>query len=65
MSNEWNQKPETEMVYQNQNQGHLDDQGTDWLWRAIDHTLEHNGDTLLTGPVVDQGRVAWLAKKST
>ena len=41
------------MVYQIRVQGHLGRQWTDWFG-GLTITLEGNGDTLLTGPVVDQ-----------
>ncbi len=36
---------------------------TDWF-EGLTITLEEDGDTLLTGPVVDQAASAWLAEKS-
>ena len=33
--------------------GHLDDRWADWF-EGLTITLEENGDTLLTGPIVDQ-----------
>ena len=41
------------MVYQIRVQGHLGRQWTDWFG-GLTITLEDNGNTLLTGPVVDQ-----------
>ena len=41
------------MVYQIRVQGHLGRQWTDWFG-GLTITLEDNGDTLMTGPVVDQ-----------
>ena len=41
------------MVYQIKIKGHLHDQWTDWF-AGLAITLEESGDTLLTGPVVDQ-----------
>jgi hypothetical protein len=43
-------------------QGHLDDQWADWFG-GLRVTLEDNGDTLLTGPVVDQAALHGLLRK--
>ncbi len=45
--------PSQTMVYQIRIKGHLGRQWTDWFG-GLTITLEDNGDTLLTGPVVDQ-----------
>jgi hypothetical protein len=42
--------------------GHLDDRWSDWF-EGLTITLEDNGDTLLTGPVVDQAALHGLLKK--
>ena len=42
--------------------GHLDDRWADWFG-GLTITLEDNGDTLLTGPVVDQAALHGLLKK--
>ncbi len=42
--------------------GHLDDRWTDWF-EGLTITLEENGDTLLTGPVIDQAALHGLLKK--
>ncbi len=42
--------------------GHLDKKWADWFEGLI-ITLEDNGDTLLTGPVVDQAALHGLLKK--
>jgi hypothetical protein len=42
--------------------GHLDDRWSDWFG-GLTITLEDNGDTLLTGPVVDQAALHGLLKK--
>ena len=44
------------MIYQIRIKGHLGREWTDWFG-GLSVTLEDNGDTLLTGPVVDQA--AW------
>jgi hypothetical protein len=50
------------MVYQIRIEGHLDRQWTNWFEGLI-ITLEDNGDTLLTGPVVDQAALYGLLRK--
>ncbi len=42
--------------------GHLDDKWADWF-EGLTITLEEDGDTLLTGPVVDQAELHGLLKK--
>lgn len=42
--------------------GHLDDRWVEWF-EGLTITLEDNGDTLLTGPVVDQAALHGLLKK--
>jgi hypothetical protein len=49
-------------VYQIRIKGHLSDQWTGWF-EGLTITLEENGDTLLTGPVVDQAALFGLLKK--
>jgi hypothetical protein len=49
-------------VYQIRIKGHLDRSWTDWFEGLI-ITLEDSGDTLLTGPVVDQAALYGLLKK--
>ncbi len=64
MSNKLNPKtdPSRPMVYQIRLQGHLGRQWTDWFG-GLSITLEDNGDTLLTGPVVDQAALHGLLRK--
>ena len=64
MSNEINSGSEKAqpLVYQIRIQGHLGRQWTDWFV-GLTITLEDNGDTLLTGPVVDQAALHGLLKK--
>ena len=50
------------MVYQIRIKGHLDRRWTDWF-EGMTITLEENGDTLLTGPVVDQAALHGLLKR--
>jgi hypothetical protein len=64
MSNKRNPKtaPSQPVVYQVRIKGHLGRQWTDWFG-GLDITLEEDGDTLLTGPVVDQAALHGLLKK--
>ncbi len=64
MSNKLNQKtdPDQPMVYQIRVEGHLGSQWTDWF-EGLTVTLEENGETLLTGPVIDQAALHGLLKK--
>ena len=48
--------------YQIRVKGHLGRQWADWFG-GLTVTLEDNGDTLLTGPVVDQAALHGLLKK--
>ena len=50
------------MVYQIRLKGHLGRQWTDWFG-GLTITLEDNGDTLLTGPVIDQAALHGLLRK--
>jgi hypothetical protein len=50
------------MVYQIRIKGHLGPRWTDWF-EGLSITLEDNGDTLLTGPVVDQAALHGLLRK--
>ena len=50
------------MVYQIRIKGHLSRQWTDWF-EGLTITLEDNGDTLLTGTVIDQAALHGLLKK--
>ena len=54
--------PSLPMVYQIRVKGHLGSQWTDWFG-GLTVTLEDNGETLLTGPVVDQAALHGLLKK--
>jgi hypothetical protein len=64
MANKRNPKsnPNQPMVYQIRIKGHLGSQWTDWF-EGLTIKLEDNGDTLLTGPVVDQAALHGLLKK--
>jgi hypothetical protein len=64
MSNNPNPKtdPRQQMVYEIRVKGHLDCQWTEWFG-GLTITLEDNGDSLLTGPVIDQAAMHGLLKK--
>ena len=64
MSNEINSEidPGQPLVYQIRIKGHLGRQWTDWFG-GLTITLEDNGETLLTGPVVDQAALHGLLRK--
>ena len=49
-------------IYEIRIKGHLDDQWSDWFG-GLTITLEDNGDTLITGPVIDQAALHGLLKK--
>ncbi len=61
-----NSAPETNpgqsAIYQIRIQGHLGSQWTEWFG-GLAISLEDCGDTLLTGPVVDQAELYALLKK--
>jgi hypothetical protein len=49
-------------LYEIRIKGHLDDRWVDWF-EGLTITLEDNGETLLTGLVVDQAALhGWLSK---
>ncbi len=50
------------VVYQIRIKGHLTREWTDWF-EGLTITLEKDGDTLLTGPVIDQAALHGLLKK--
>jgi hypothetical protein len=50
------------VVYQIRIKGHLGREWTDWF-EGLTITLEEDGDTLLTGPVVDQAALHGLLKR--
>lgn len=64
MSNKLNPitDPNQLVIYQIRIKGHLGNQWTDWFG-GMTVTLEDNGDTLLTGLVVDQAALHGLLKK--
>ncbi len=64
MSNELYPKitPGQPVVYQIRLKGHLGREWTDWF-EGLTITLEEDGNTLVTGPVVDQAALHGLLKK--
>ena len=64
MSNKLNPTtdPDQPMVYQIRIKGHLGREWTDWF-EGLTITMEDNGDTHLTGPVIDQAALHGLLKK--
>jgi hypothetical protein len=54
--------PSQPVVYQIRIKGQLDSRWTDWF-EGMTITQEEDGDTLLTGPVVDQAALHGLLKK--
>lgn len=54
--------PKQPTVYQIRIEGQLSSDWSDWL-EGLTITLEDNGDTLFTGPVVDQAALFGLLKK--
>ena len=64
MSNELESKTNQgqAMIYQIRLRGHLGAEWTDWF-EGLTVTLAEDGDTLLTGPVVDQAALHGLLKR--
>ncbi|MBK9230660.1 MAG: hypothetical protein IPO15_07310 [Anaerolineae bacterium] len=54
--------PNQTIVYQIRLKGHLSHQWTEWF-EGLTITLEEEGNTLLTGPVIDQAALHGLLKK--
>ena len=65
MPNELNSAPDLSepLVYQIRLKGHLGSEWTDWF-EGLTITLEEDGGTLLTGPVIDQAALHGLLKKA-
>lgn len=57
-----NADPRQPMIYQIRIQGHLGSEWTDWFG-GLSITLSDNGETLLTGPVIDQAALHGLLRK--
>jgi hypothetical protein len=55
-------KADQPMVYQVRIKGHLSPRWADWF-EGLTITLDENGDTLITGPVVDQAALHGLLKR--
>jgi len=64
MENKSNAQPDSPQptIYKIRIKGQLDSQWTDWF-EGLTITLDENGDTLLTGPVIDQAALHGLLKK--
>jgi hypothetical protein len=64
MRNKFNPKtdPNKPMIYKIRIKGHLDDRWAEWF-ESLTITLEEDGNTLLTGQVVDQAALHGLLKK--
>ena len=64
MSNEFGHKtdPDQPLIYQIRIEGYLEDQWAD-SFGGMSISLEENGDTLLTGTVIDQAMLHGLLKK--
>jgi hypothetical protein len=62
MSNELEPTPSQPVVYQIRIKGHLGSQWTDWF-EGLTITLDEDGETLLTGPIIDQSALYGLLKK--
>ena len=56
------EKDEQQQCYEIRLKGHLEDRWNDWF-DGLTITLEENGDTLLTGPVIDQAALHGILKK--
>jgi hypothetical protein len=64
MSNELDQKADSSqtMIYQIRIKGHVSRDWTEWFG-GLTITLEDNGETLLTGSVIDQAALHGLLRK--
>jgi hypothetical protein len=58
----FDEKHNRQQCYEIRLKGHLDDRWSDWF-EGLAITLEEDGDTLLTGPVIDQAALHGLLKK--
>lgn len=61
-SNSSNEQTQPIMIYQIRIKGHLDRKWTDWF-SGLSITALANGETLLTGPVLDQAMLHSLLRK--
>lgn len=62
MLNQSNLEQPPVQVYEIRIRGHLDSRWSDWF-DGLSICLEDNGDTVLTGPVVDQAALYGLLKR--
>jgi hypothetical protein len=64
MRNKFNPKTDSgkPTIYKIRLKGHLDREWTDWF-EGLTVTLEEDGNTLLSGPVIDQAALHGLLKK--
>jgi hypothetical protein len=58
----YDKKNNQHQCYEIRIKGHLDDRWTEWFG-GMTVTLEEDGNTLLTGPVIDQAALHGLLKK--
>ena len=58
----FDEKHNQHQCYEIRLKGHLDDRWAEWF-EGLTITQEDNGDTLLTGPVIDQAALHGLLKK--
>ena len=58
----YDEKHNQHQCYEIRIKGHLDDRWAGWF-EGLTITLEEDGDTLLTGPVIDQAALHGLLKK--
>jgi hypothetical protein len=54
--------PDEPQLYEIRIKGHLDNRWIEWF-EGLTITLEEDGDTLLTGPIIDQSALHGLLKK--
>ena len=58
----FDEKHNQQQCYEIRLKGHLDDRWAEWF-EGLTITLEEEGDTLLTGPIIDQAALHGLLKK--
>jgi len=58
----FDKKHSLDQCYEIRLKGHLDARWAEWF-ESLTITLDDNGDTLLTGPVIDQAALHGLLKK--
>jgi hypothetical protein len=62
MSDEPNPQQDTTLVYQIRIKGHVSRDWAEWFG-GMTITLEDNGETLLTGPIMDQAALHGLLRR--